>query len=183
MFVFLLTLPLQPRHATAFAEGTRTWEQSKFEELTKGTATGVAIRSSGGLELAPVVQAALCHAIDLHLGCGRGRCRQRLRRHRSSGASVSHHARRQSDDYLRAAGTAGAGARSRARRRDLRRHRPRRQSLQDRAQARQKRPKRRKTESKSETDKDAAKPALDPSWSSSVYFAPGTKYIWDLSPR
>src|SRR6202035_4160226 len=38
----------------ASAEGTRTWEQSKFEELTKGTATGVAIRSSGGLELAPV---------------------------------------------------------------------------------------------------------------------------------
>ena len=28
--------------------------------------------------------------------------------------------------------------------------------------------------------KDAAKPALDSSWSSSVYFAPGTKYIWDL---
>ena len=37
----------------AFADGTRTWEQSKFEDLTKGTATGVAIRSSGGLELAP----------------------------------------------------------------------------------------------------------------------------------
>src|SRR5260370_22650619 len=35
------------------AEGTRTWEQSKFEELTKGTAAGVAIRSAGGLELAP----------------------------------------------------------------------------------------------------------------------------------
>src|SRR5271168_4174664 len=39
--------------STAFAEGTHTWEQSKFEELTKGTATGVAIRSAGGLELAP----------------------------------------------------------------------------------------------------------------------------------
>ena len=39
--------------STAFAEGTRTWEQSKFDELTKGTATGVAIRSAGGLELAP----------------------------------------------------------------------------------------------------------------------------------
>ena len=37
----------------AFAEGTRTWEQSKFDELTKGTAAGVAIRSTGGLELAP----------------------------------------------------------------------------------------------------------------------------------
>lgn len=37
----------------AFAEGTRTWEQSRFEDLTKGTARGVAIRSNGGLELAP----------------------------------------------------------------------------------------------------------------------------------
>ncbi|HEY1272033.1 MAG TPA: hypothetical protein VGF08_08610 [Terriglobales bacterium] len=39
--------------AAAFAEGTRTWEQSKFDELTKGTAKGVAIRSTGGLQLAP----------------------------------------------------------------------------------------------------------------------------------
>ena len=40
-----------------------------------------------------------------------------------------------------------------------------------------------KAESKSadkDAAKDAAKPELDPSWSSSVYFAPGTKYIWDL---
>src|SRR5271155_2955272 len=37
----------------ALAEGTRTWEQSKFEELTKGTAKGIALRSEGGLELAP----------------------------------------------------------------------------------------------------------------------------------
>src|SRR5208283_3958230 len=32
-----------------------------------------------------------------------------------------------------------------------------------------------------DTSTDAAKPALDPAWSSSVYFAPGTKYIWDLA--
>jgi sugar lactone lactonase YvrE len=38
----------------AFAEGTRTWDQSKFEELTKGTAKGIALRSQGGLELAPL---------------------------------------------------------------------------------------------------------------------------------
>src|SRR5258706_3629644 len=37
----------------ALAEGTRTWEQSKFEELIKGTAKGIALRSAGGLELAP----------------------------------------------------------------------------------------------------------------------------------
>src|SRR6266436_7386347 len=41
----------------AFGEGTRTWEQSKFDELSKGTATGVAIRSVGGLELAPAFKA------------------------------------------------------------------------------------------------------------------------------
>ena len=29
--------------------------------------------------------------------------------------------------------------------------------------------------------KRPGKPALDPSWSSSDYFAPGTKYIWDLA--
>ena len=41
----------------AFAEGTRTWEQSKFEELAKGTAKGIALRSEGGLELAPAFKA------------------------------------------------------------------------------------------------------------------------------
>src|SRR6266404_1047741 len=41
----------------ALAEGTRTWEQSKFDELTKGTAKGIALRSEGGLELAPAFKA------------------------------------------------------------------------------------------------------------------------------
>jgi len=35
------------------AEGTRTWQQSKFDEFEKGTAKGVAIGSEGWLELAP----------------------------------------------------------------------------------------------------------------------------------
>lgn len=37
----------------SFAEGTRTWEQARFEDLVKGTPKGVALRSTGGLELAP----------------------------------------------------------------------------------------------------------------------------------
>ena len=41
----------------AWGEGTRTWEQSKFDELIKGTTHGVAIRSQGGLELAPAFKA------------------------------------------------------------------------------------------------------------------------------
>ncbi|HEX4486606.1 MAG TPA: hypothetical protein VH088_10090 [Terriglobales bacterium] len=39
------------------AEGTRTWQQSTFEELSKGTSNGVAIRSNGGMELAPSFKA------------------------------------------------------------------------------------------------------------------------------
>src|ERR1700757_3483885 len=52
--IFLSTILTAFSFSTCLlAEGTRTWEQSKFEDLVKGTATGVAIRSSGGLELAP----------------------------------------------------------------------------------------------------------------------------------
>lgn len=40
-----------------FAQGTRTWDQSKFEEFEKGTPKGVAIRSDGHLELAPSFRA------------------------------------------------------------------------------------------------------------------------------
>src|SRR5581483_1167788 len=39
------------------AEGTRTWEQSRFDDFEKGTAKGVAIRSDGTLELAPSFKA------------------------------------------------------------------------------------------------------------------------------
>jgi hypothetical protein len=41
----------------ALADGTRIWEQSKFDELTKGTPKGIALRSEGGLELAPAFKA------------------------------------------------------------------------------------------------------------------------------
>ena len=40
-----------------FADGTRSWEQSSYEEFEKGTAKGVAIHSNGHLELAPPLKA------------------------------------------------------------------------------------------------------------------------------
>jgi len=46
--IYLMALSL-----CALAEGTKTWEQSKFDDLIRGTPHGVAICSSGGLELAP----------------------------------------------------------------------------------------------------------------------------------
>ncbi|MGA3090749.1 MAG: hypothetical protein ABSD75_19260 [Terriglobales bacterium] len=54
---FALILAVLGFSTFAPAEGTRTWEQSKFEELTKGTANGIALRSAGGLELAPAFKA------------------------------------------------------------------------------------------------------------------------------
>jgi len=39
--------------ALAAAEGTRLWQQSKYDEFEKGTTRGVAISSDGGLSLAP----------------------------------------------------------------------------------------------------------------------------------
>src|ERR1039458_129258 len=53
----VLILSTSALSAFALAQGTRTWEQSRFDELTKGTAKGVALRSEGGLELAPAFKA------------------------------------------------------------------------------------------------------------------------------
>src|SRR6478609_1587108 len=39
--------------ALLFAEHTRSWRQSTYDEFLKGTATGVAVRSDGRLELSP----------------------------------------------------------------------------------------------------------------------------------
>jgi sugar lactone lactonase YvrE len=39
--------------SVAAAEGTRTWQQTKYDEFEKGTAHGVAINSDGSLSLAP----------------------------------------------------------------------------------------------------------------------------------
>ena len=42
-----------------FAQGTKTWEQSSFDDFEKGTGKGVAIRSNGALELAPAFKPLL----------------------------------------------------------------------------------------------------------------------------
>jgi len=53
----LVIFPILLLRPFVFAEGTRSWEQSKFEDLIKGTTKGVAVRSTGGLELAPAFKA------------------------------------------------------------------------------------------------------------------------------
>lgn len=51
-FIFLLLLAA----TLGLGEGTRTWEQTKFDDFEKGTAKGIAIRSDGALELAPALK-------------------------------------------------------------------------------------------------------------------------------
>ena len=49
----LLTLVVCGVTTGAFADRTRRWKQSTYEEFLKGTAKGIAVRSDGHLELAP----------------------------------------------------------------------------------------------------------------------------------
>ena len=43
--------------AAAFAQGTRTWVQGNFDDFERGTSKGIAIRSDGYIELAPAFRA------------------------------------------------------------------------------------------------------------------------------
>src|SRR5271167_4182781 len=43
--------------AIGWAQGTRTWEQTKYDDFEKGTAHGVAVSSDGKLTLAPAFDA------------------------------------------------------------------------------------------------------------------------------
>ena len=180
---FLSTLVIASLAPVALADGTRTWEQSKFDDLTKGTATGVAIRSAGGLELAPsfkllyatpstyIWAIAADDAGNVYAATGSP---ARVYRITPDGhATIIFEPQELQVQTLEVdphgiiyAATAPDGKVYKIE------HKPR-----ERADAP-------KSDSKSDKDskdaKDPAKPALDPSWTSSEYFAPGTKYIWDL---
>jgi hypothetical protein len=179
---FLPFVPVIFAAMAAFADGTRTWEQSKFDELTKGTANGVAIRSAGGLELAPsfkllyatpstyIWAVAADDAGNVYAATGSP---ARVYRITPDGkASVIFEPQELQVQALAVAPNgaiyAGTAPDGKVYKID---HKPSEKASPS------------KNDSKS-TDKDAlkdaAKPLLDPSWSSSVYFAPETKYIWDL---
>src|SRR5919108_1152590 len=155
--------------AFAFGEGTRTWEQSKFDELSKGTTKGVAVRSTGGLQLAPAFK-QLYATPSTYIW------------------SIA------ADDSGTVYAATGAPAR-------LYRIMPdgqastifEPQELQVQALVADKRGaiyaatspdgKVYKIEQKKNTPSrgEKGKAEQGPTWSSSVYFDPGTKYIWDLA--
>jgi len=178
---FAVLLSLLALSGLALADGTRTWEQSKFEDLTKGTATGVAIRSSGGLELAPsfkllyatpstyIWAVAADEAGNVYAATGSP---ARVYRITPDGhASIIFEPKELQVQTLEVgpggaiyAATAPDGKVYKIE------HKPNEKGS----------PKAEAKKAEKETAEDAAKPTLDASWSSSEYFAPGTKYIWDL---
>jgi hypothetical protein len=175
---------------TAFADGTRTWEQSKFEELTKGTATGVAIRSAGGLELAPAFKSlyatpstyiwavAADEAGNVYVATG---APARVYRITPQGQAtiILEPAELQVQALEVGAGNVIYAATVPDGKVYKIEHKP--GAKADTAKADAAKSDSGKTDSTKATEKDPAKPSVDPAWSSSVYFAPGTKYIWDLA--
>ncbi len=166
-----------------FAEGTRIWEQSKFDELTKGNATGVAIRSEGGLELAPTFKSLYATpstyiwaiAADdggaVYVAAG---APARVYRITSDGkAAIIFEPKELQVQALRTgpndviyAATAPDG---------------KVYKLEHKAGGKAANSSADPQATSSEKEKEVARPSVDSSWSYSVYFEPGTKYIWDLA--
>jgi hypothetical protein len=177
--LFFTSIFLSGLAATAFAEGTRTWEQSKFDELTKGTAKGVAIRSTGALGLAPAFKLvygtpstyiwaiASDDAGNVFVATG---APARVYRITPQGqASIIFEPQELQVQALRVAadgaifaGTAPDG---------------KVYKIEHKTDANAEPAKRESVKA----EKDSSKPSVDPAWTSSVYFAPGTKYIWDIA--
>src|ERR1700678_1568258 len=166
-----------------FAEGTRTWEQSKFDELVKGTATDVAIRNAGGLELASTFKSlyatpstyiwsmAADSAGNVYVSAG---APARVYRITPDGkAAIIFEPKKLQVQELRISSDGAIYAATA----------PDGKVYKIEHKSASKAPV--KADSQTSPDKgnekEAGKPAVDPSWSSSVYFEPGTKYIWDLA--
>jgi len=152
------------------ADGTRTWEQSKFEDLIKGTTQGVAIRSTGGLELAPAFKllATTPSAYIWSIAADRegnvyAAAGSPARVYRITSEGKSTVIFEPQELQVQALAVNKNGAVFAATNPDGKIYKlERRAGQKEKAVAGEK------------------GSTVDPEWSSSVYFDPGSKYIWDL---
>lgn len=164
---FLLLLPA----VVLLAEGTRTWEQWKFEDLIKGTNQGVAILSSGGLELAPAFKSlsttpstyiwSIAADRDGTLYAAAG-SPARVYRITPDGNSATIF--QPQELQVQALVVGKNGTIYAATNPDGKIYK-----IEHNGNSREKEP----------TEK--TKSTIEPGWTSSVYFDPGTKYIWSLA--
>ena len=169
------------------AEGTRTWEQSRFEDLTKGTATGVAIRSSGGLELASAFKllygtpstyiwaVAADDTGNVYAATG---APARVYRITPDGKAVIIF--EPQELQVQALAVRPRGVIYAATAPDGKVYKIEHKGAESAEPPKSESKKADPDKDKDKDTKEPARPAVDPSWISSVYFAPGTKYIWDL---
>jgi hypothetical protein len=165
----------------AAAQGTRSWEQSKFEDLVKGNATGVAIRSAGGLELAPsfkllyatpstyIWAVAADDSGNVYAATGSP---ARVYRITPDGKSSIIFQPQELQVQALQVGPGGVIYAATA---------PDGKVYKIEHKAGEKSEGKKADEKSSDSAQKDSKPAVDSSWSSSEYFAPGTKYIWDLA--
>jgi hypothetical protein len=165
----------------AFAEGTHTWEQSKFEELIKGTTKGVAVRSVGGLELAPaftplfttpstyIWSIAADREGNLYAASGSPARVYRITPDGKSTVIFEPQELQVQALFVDKSGTIYAATNPDGKVYKIEHHAVPAKSSGDKKSA----------DNANDSPRKPAS-ATDSSWSSSVYFEPGTKYIWDL---
>ena len=157
--------------AFLLAQGTRAWEQSKFDDLIKGTTRGVAINSNGGLELAPGFKALSTtpstyiwsivadHEGNLYAAAGSP---ARVYRVTPDGKSTAIF--EPQELQVQALAVDKAGAIYAATNPDGKIYKLEHHAAADKGKDPQEKP----------------SSQVDSSWTSSVYFDPDTKYIWSL---
>lgn len=178
-YVLLSVLIVIASSPAAFAQGTRSWEQSKFDDLAKGNATGIAIRSAGGLELAPsfkllyatpstyIWAVAADDSGNVFAATG-----SPARVYRITPDGKSSIIFQPQELQVQALKVGPGGAIYAATAPDGKVYK-----IEHRTGNSEKKPEEKSTDNL----QNNSKPELDPSWSSAEYFAPGTKYIWDLA--
>lgn len=165
--------------AFAHGEGTRSWTQSKYEEFEKGTAKGVAISRDGSLQLAPsfkpllTSQSSFVWSIqsddegNAYLGAG---APARIYRVTPDGKSSVIFEPQELQVQSIAMGPKGVLYAATSP--DGRVYRIQRRS--EKAAAASEAP-------AADAATAPGKTTVDPGWTSSVFFEPKTKYIWDLA--
>jgi WD40 repeat protein len=166
----------------AFAEGTRTWEQSKYDDFSKGTAHGVAISSNGFLQLAPAFKlvattpssavwaAAVAPNGDIYLATG---APAKVYSVAPGGQPVA--VFQPQELQVQALVIDRRGTIYAATNPDGKVYKLEKGSSEDVRNAP------RPSNAKSQEPAAKSEPTTENGWKSSVYFDPGTKYIWALA--
>ncbi len=164
----------------AFAEGTRTWNQSSYEDFEKGTAKGIAISSDGSIGLAPNFKAvattpssyiwAIASDAQGNIYAAAG---APARVYRITPDGKSSIVFQPSELQVQALVVDAKGTLYAATSPDGKIYRIEHKASESKPAAAK--------SSETSIQTSEAEKKVDPDWTSSVYFEPKTKYIWALA--